>query len=106
MPDEHPICIRIEGEQPPITVGAVVNLSGPNDHASAPCSISKIIIGIWLQRDSATGSPVRCAITRKSLPSASRRVTFPHIAAGHDRGADTGGGWTEVGENQFTDLAR
>ena len=25
---------------------------------------------------------------------------------GHDRGADTGGGWTEVGENQFTDLAR
>ena len=26
---------------------------------------------------------------------------FPHIAARHDRGADTGGGWTEVGENQL-----
>src|SRR6266511_1170498 len=38
MPDEDPICIRIEGEQPPITVGAVVNLSGSNDHANAPCS--------------------------------------------------------------------
>jgi hypothetical protein len=37
MPDEHPIGIRIEGEQPPIAVGAVVNLSGPNDHANAPC---------------------------------------------------------------------
>jgi len=33
MPDEHPIRIRIDGEQPPITVGAMVNLSGPNDHA-------------------------------------------------------------------------
>ena len=33
MPDEHPIGIRIEGKQPPIAVGAVVNLSGPNDHA-------------------------------------------------------------------------
>jgi hypothetical protein len=33
MPDEHPIGVRIEGEQPPIAVGAVVNLSGPNSHA-------------------------------------------------------------------------
>jgi hypothetical protein len=31
------------------------------------------------------------------------RSSFPHIAA---RCADTGGGWKEVGENQFTDLAR
>jgi hypothetical protein len=38
MPDEHSIGIRIEGEQPPITVGAVVNLSGSNDHTNAPCS--------------------------------------------------------------------
>jgi len=34
MPDEHPIGIRIEGEQPPITVGAAINLSSPNDHAN------------------------------------------------------------------------
>jgi hypothetical protein len=40
MPDEHSIRVRIEGEQPPITVSAVVNLSGPNDHAIAPCSHS------------------------------------------------------------------
>jgi hypothetical protein len=34
MPDEHPIGIGIEGEQPPITVGTVINLSSPNDHAN------------------------------------------------------------------------
>jgi hypothetical protein len=34
MPDEHPIGVRIEGEQPPIAIGAVVNLSGPNGHAN------------------------------------------------------------------------
>jgi hypothetical protein len=33
MPDEHPIGVRIGGEQPPIAIGAVVNLSGPNGHA-------------------------------------------------------------------------
>jgi hypothetical protein len=39
MPDEHPIGVRIEGEQPPIAIGTVVNLSSPNDHAEfAPCS--------------------------------------------------------------------
>jgi len=27
MPDEHPVGITIDGEQPSITVGAVVNLS-------------------------------------------------------------------------------
>jgi hypothetical protein len=37
MPDEHPTCVRIEGEQPPIAVGAVVNLSSPNGHAN--CSV-------------------------------------------------------------------
>jgi hypothetical protein len=37
MPDEHPIGVRIEGEQPPIAVGAVVNLPGPNGHAN--CSV-------------------------------------------------------------------
>jgi hypothetical protein len=31
MPDEHPTDIRIAGEQPPISVGTAVNLSGPND---------------------------------------------------------------------------
>ena len=29
MPDEHSIRIRIDGKRPPITVGAMVNLSGP-----------------------------------------------------------------------------
>jgi hypothetical protein len=37
MPDEHPIGIRITGEQPPIPVGTAVNFSGPNGHAT--CSI-------------------------------------------------------------------
>ena len=37
MSNEHPIGVRIEGEQPPIAVGAVVNLSGPNGHAN--CSV-------------------------------------------------------------------
>jgi hypothetical protein len=41
MPDEHPIRVRIEGEQPPIAVGAVVNLSGPNDHAI--CSLLALL---------------------------------------------------------------
>jgi len=30
MSDEHPTDIRIAGEQPPISVGTAVNLSGPN----------------------------------------------------------------------------
>src|SRR5262249_3823262 len=37
LTDEHPTCVRIEGEQPPIAVGAVVNLSSPNGHAN--CSV-------------------------------------------------------------------
>ena len=32
MPDEDPVAIRIEGKQPSITVGTVVNLSSPNGH--------------------------------------------------------------------------
>src|SRR5260221_13577424 len=38
MPDEHPTCFRIAGEQPPIPVGTAVNLSRPNGHAEF-CSI-------------------------------------------------------------------
>jgi hypothetical protein len=30
----YPTGIRIEGEQPPITVGTVINLSGLNNHAN------------------------------------------------------------------------
>jgi hypothetical protein len=40
MPDEPPIGIRIEGKQPPIAVGAVVNLSGPNDFARSGDRVS------------------------------------------------------------------
>jgi hypothetical protein len=36
MPDEHPTSIRIAREQPPVPVGAAVNLSGPNGHAKFP----------------------------------------------------------------------
>ena len=32
MPDEHPSCIRVAGQQPPIPVGTAVNLSRPNGH--------------------------------------------------------------------------
>jgi hypothetical protein len=32
--DEHPTGIRIVGKQPPIAVWTVVNLSGPNGHAT------------------------------------------------------------------------
>jgi chaperonin GroES len=43
MPDKYPMGIRITGEQPPISVGAAVNLSGPNSHAEfAPCSTLSI----------------------------------------------------------------
>jgi hypothetical protein len=38
MPHEHPMRIRIDGEQPPITVGAEVNLSGSDHHANCPSS--------------------------------------------------------------------
>ena len=53
MPDEHPIGIRIEGEQPPITVGAVINLSSPNDHANLLHAPARNIIGAWTQREKA-----------------------------------------------------
>ncbi|SRR5438445_7783751 len=33
VPHEHPAAIGIDGEQPPIAVGADVNGSGPNSHA-------------------------------------------------------------------------
>ena len=33
VPHEHPAAIGIDGEQPPIAVGADVNGSGPNGHA-------------------------------------------------------------------------
>jgi hypothetical protein len=33
MSDEHPIGIRIAGQQPPVPVGTAINLSGPNGHA-------------------------------------------------------------------------
>jgi hypothetical protein len=33
VPHEHPTAIGIDGEQPPIAVGADVNESGPNGHA-------------------------------------------------------------------------
>jgi len=35
MPDEHPVGITIDGEQPSITVGAVVNLSSSNGHVNS-----------------------------------------------------------------------
>jgi len=35
VPDEYPTGIRIEGEQPPITVGTVINLSYANGHANS-----------------------------------------------------------------------
>jgi hypothetical protein len=41
VPHEYPIRIRIDGERPPITVGAVVNLSRPNDHAN--CSMRPLL---------------------------------------------------------------
>jgi hypothetical protein len=39
MSDEHSTRIRIDGEQPPIPVGTAVDLSGPNGHAIAQCSL-------------------------------------------------------------------
>jgi hypothetical protein len=33
VPHEHPAAIGIDGEQPPIAVGAGINGSGPNGHA-------------------------------------------------------------------------
>jgi hypothetical protein len=33
VPHEHPAAVGIDGEQPPITVGADINGSGPNGHA-------------------------------------------------------------------------
>jgi hypothetical protein len=41
MPHEHSIRIRIDGEQPPITVGAEVNLSGSDHHAN--CSMPLLL---------------------------------------------------------------
>ena len=38
MPDEHPSCIRVAGQQPPIPVGTAVNLSRPNGHGGI-CSL-------------------------------------------------------------------
>ena len=43
MPDEHPVGITIDGEQPSITVGAVVNLSSSNGHTTLfPPSIATV----------------------------------------------------------------
>jgi hypothetical protein len=44
MPDEHPIGM-IAGQQPPIAIGAVVKLSGPNGHG-----ILAISAGVWCSR--------------------------------------------------------
>jgi len=38
VPDEHPSCIRVAGQQPPIPVGTAVNLSRPNGHGGI-CSL-------------------------------------------------------------------
>jgi hypothetical protein len=48
MPDEYPIGIGIEGEQSPITVGAVINLSSPNGHPNFFHASAPDIIGTWV----------------------------------------------------------
>jgi hypothetical protein len=42
VPHEHPAAIGIDGEQPPIAVGADIDRSGPNGHAEF-CSIFALL---------------------------------------------------------------
>jgi hypothetical protein len=71
MPDEYPIGIGFEGEQSPITVGAVINLSSPNGHANFLHAPGPDIIGTWRRRPR--------KFQTEALPSASDAIACRRV---------------------------